>query len=110
MQIQTATAILVGLMMVAFVPAVSAEAMLITIKDHQFSPKELKVPSGQKLQLKIRNEDSTPEEFESPSLKREKVVKGNSEITLNVGPLKPGRYDFVGEFHEASAKGALIAE
>ena len=110
MQIQTAIAFLFGLVLTLVGPEAFADPLLITIKDHQFSPQELKVPSGQKVQIKVRNEDPTPEEFESPSLKREKVVKGNSEITLNVGPLKPGRYDFVGEFHEASAKGALIAE
>lgn len=110
MQIQTKMAFLSGLVLAAMGPLVCAEPLLITIKNHQFSPEELRVPAGQKLQIKVRNEDSTPEEFESPTLKREKIVKGNSEITLNVGPLKPGRYPFVGEFNEASAKGALIAE
>lgn len=27
-----------------------------------------------------------------------------------VGPLKPGRYPFFGEFHEKTAQGVLIAE
>jgi plastocyanin len=82
----------------------------LTIKDHQFAPAELKVPAGQKIKLVVINEDGTPEEFESKSLKREKVVAGKGRITLSLGPLNPGAYEFVGEFHEASAKGRIVAE
>jgi plastocyanin len=82
----------------------------LTIKDHQFVPAELKVPAGQKIKLVVKNEDGTPEEFESKSLKREKVVAGKSRISLSIGPLSPGVYDFVGEFHEATAKGRIVVE
>jgi hypothetical protein len=27
-----------------------------------------------------------------------------------VGPLKPGRYEFIGEYHADTAKGVLVAE
>jgi hypothetical protein len=56
------------------------------------------------------NSDDTPEEFESNSLKVEKVIPGGSKATVRIGPLKPGRYDFFGEFHEDTAKGVVIAE
>jgi plastocyanin len=88
----------------------AADAYTLTIKDHQFEPAELKVPAGQKLKLVVKNEDGTPEEFESKSLKREKVVAGKSQISLSIGPLNAGTYDFVGEFHEATAKGRIVAE
>ena len=29
---------------------------------------------------------------------------------MRVRPLKPGRYDFVGEYNEKTAKGAVVAE
>lgn len=90
--------------------AQAAESYTLSIKDHRFNPAELEVPAGQKFKLVVRNEDSTPEEFESKSLKREKIVKGKSEIILNLGPLEPGSYEFFGEFHEESAKGRLIAK
>ena len=82
----------------------------LRIKDHRFSPAEVRVPANQKVRLLVVNEDPTPEEFESHALNREKVIPGRSSATIFIGPLKPGRYDFVGEFHEATAKGVVIAE
>lgn len=83
---------------------------LLVIKDHKFSPEEITVPAGQKIKLVVHNQDSTPEEFESGDLKREKVIPGGAKATIFIGPLKPGRYKFVGEFHEATAKGVVIAK
>lgn len=82
----------------------------ITIKDHKFTPTEISVPSNTKIKLIVKNEDATPEEFESKKLNREKVVPGKSQATIFVGPLKPGEYPFVGEYHEATAIGKLIAK
>ncbi|HET8691480.1 MAG TPA: cupredoxin domain-containing protein [Steroidobacteraceae bacterium] len=81
----------------------------LVLKDHRFSPAELTVPSGQKLRLVVENQDPTPEEFESHSLQREKIVPAHGTITVNVGPLKPGRYEFFGEFNEKTARGWLVA-
>jgi plastocyanin len=93
-------------------PALAAEIpnVEITIKNHQFTPAEVKVPAGKKFTLLVKNQDATAEEFESHSLKREKVIAGNSQATIKIGPLKAGSYEFVGEFHEATAKGKIIAE
>jgi hypothetical protein len=82
----------------------------ITLKDHRFTPAEVRVPANKKVKLIVANEDATPEEFESHELKREKVIPGKSSAQILIGPLKPGRYPFVGEFHEATAKGVIIAE
>lgn len=82
----------------------------LTIKDHQFTPAELKVPAGKKVKLVVSNLDSTPEEFESHQLNREKVIAGNSKATIYVGPLSPGKYTFWGEFHEKTARGVIVVE
>jgi plastocyanin len=82
----------------------------LIIKDHQFQPADIKVPAGQKFKLKVENQDATPEEFESHKLNREKVIAPGSTATLVIGPLEPGRYGFVGEFHEDTARGHIIAE
>ncbi|MGB4812675.1 MAG: cupredoxin domain-containing protein [Methylophilaceae bacterium] len=82
----------------------------LTIKDHKFEPAELKVPAGQKIKLKVINQDATPEEFESHTLNREKVIAGNSTATIYIGPLEAGNYPFIGEFNEATAKGVIIAK
>lgn len=94
------------------VPALAAEMpeFNLAIKDHKFSPSEITVPAGQKVKLIISNQDKTPEEFESHALKVEKVIPGNSKATVMIGPLKPGAYNFVGEFHENTAKGKVVAK
>lgn len=84
--------------------------LLLVIKNHRFEPSELKVPSGQRIKLVVHNQDATPEEFESHSLNREKLVPAGSKATIFIGPLKPGSYSFMGEFNEATAKGVVIAE
>jgi hypothetical protein len=87
-----------------------AQDFTITIKDHKFTPSELKVPANKRLQIEVVNDDPTPEEFESHEMKVEKVIPGKSKGIVRIGPLKPGRYPFFGEFHEATAKGVVIAE
>lgn len=82
----------------------------LVIKDHRFQPSELIIPEGMKVKILIINQDSTPEEFESHSLNREKVIAGNSSATIYVGPLDAGSYKFFGEFNEATAQGVIIAK
>ncbi len=90
--------------------AASAVTLHISIKNHRFQPAELKVPANTPVTLVVRNLDPAPEEFESNTLRVEKIVAGNSEITLNLRPLAPGRYRFYGDFNEATAQGAITAE
>ncbi|HEY0204352.1 MAG TPA: cupredoxin domain-containing protein [Acetobacteraceae bacterium] len=80
----------------------------LTLKDHQFTPAELQVPAGVRFVLMVRNEDSTPAEFESNELGAEKIISAGREATIRVGPLKVGRYLFADEFN-SQATGALIA-
>lgn len=82
----------------------------VVIRDHRFQPAEVRIPAGKKVRLVVDNQDTTAEEFESKELKREKVIPARSRATILIGPLKPGRYPFVGEFHEKTAKGVVIAE
>src|SRR5262245_39240961 len=71
----------------------------LVIQNHRFEPAELVVPAGKSIKLIVENKDDTPEEFESDSLKREKIVAGGTSITVLVDPLEPGTYDFYGEFN-----------
>lgn len=82
----------------------------LVIKDHKFEPSELVVPSGEKIRLIVVNNDASPEEFESYTLNREKVVAGNSTIKMFIGPLKPGRYPFMGEFNQSTAQGVIVVK
>jgi len=58
----------------------------------------------------VKNNDADVEEFDSTDLSREKVIAGNSQGTVMVGPLKAGTYKFRGEYHEETAKGQIIAK
>ena len=82
----------------------------LIIKDHRFQPAEITIPAGKKVKLLVENQDSTPEEFESHSLNREKVIAGNGKATIYVGPLTPGRYPFEGEFNAKTAQGVIIVK
>ncbi len=104
--------LLLAALLIATSGVVHAEdpAFELTIRDHKFSPSEVTVPAGKKIKLVVKNDDATPEEFESKKLGREKVIPGKSQATIFVGPLAPGEYPFVGEFHEKTANGKLIAK
>ena len=85
-------------------------AYTLVIKDHQFQPTEIEVPAGQKIALTVKNNDATPEEFESTELRREKVVPGGEQIIVYIGPLKPGRYEFFGDFNPTTARGHIVVK
>lgn len=82
----------------------------IEIKNHLFIPSVLEIPANTKVKLKIVNHDSTPEEFESYELNREKIVVGGGKITIFIGPLEPGEYPFFGEFNPRTAQGVVIVK
>jgi Cupredoxin-like domain len=93
----------------ASVPA-RAQEFNLTIRNHKFEPEEIRVPANKRVSIVVSNEDATPEEFDSTALKVEKVIPGKSKGLVRIGPLAPGRYEFIGEFHADTAKGVVIAE
>ena len=110
-------ALLAGVTLVCFAPAPSpvgaadapAELVLI-IENNRFQPEEIKVKAGAPFLLVITNKDKGPEEFESHDLRIEKVIPAGKTIRLKVPALKRGSYGFVGEYHEKTAKGRILAE
>ena len=91
-------------------PVNGAGQIVLTIENHVFSPAEIHVKAGQRSEILVRNLDPTAEEFDSTSLKIEKVVAGKSEATLRLRALDPGSYPFIGEYHADTAKGVVIAD
>ncbi len=100
----------VGLLGLASFSLAAEPEFIINIKDHKFDPAELTLPVNTKVKLVVKNLDPTPEEFESHDLHREKIVPGNGQITVYVGPLQPGTYKFFGEFNQATAQGKIIVK
>jgi hypothetical protein len=98
------------LLLFAFSPTLwAAEEYHLEIRDHLFFPSIITIPAGEKVKLIVHNLDPTPEEFESFSLNREKVIFGNTQVTIFIGPLKPGEYEFFGEYNPNSARGTVLA-
>lgn len=85
-------------------------AYSITIEDHRFAPELLELPAGKKITLTIKNLDATPAEFESSDLNREKVVVGGGTITVFVGPLRPGSYEFFDDFNPGTTHGHIVVK
>ncbi len=83
--------------------------VVIAIENHQFVPGTVEIPAGAKVKLIVRNHDKTTSEFESVDFHREKVVQPGGEITVYVGPLDAGSYEFFDDFHPET-RGHLIAK
>jgi hypothetical protein len=82
----------------------------LTLNDHHFLPAEPTAPAGKPIFIEITNLDSTPSEFESKTLRVEKVVPGGGKVTLQVRPLAPGRYRFFDDYHEDTTEGFLVVK
>ena len=99
--------------MCALLPAAAgaqaADAVTLTLKNHQFIPSEVSVPAGERLRIEVENQDSTPAEFESSDLRVEKIVVPGGKIAVMAGPLKPGIYKFFDDYHPDTATGTMTA-
>jgi len=94
----------------SFVAAEEAAKVSLTLKDHRFSPAEPTAPTGKPIVIEVANQDPTPSEFESKTLRVEKVVPAGGKITLQVRPLAPGRYRFFDDYHEDTTEGFLVVK
>jgi Cupredoxin-like domain len=89
--------------------AQQATEIQISYSNGQFQPREVRAPADKPVVFRIRNLDGKAMEFESTSLRVEKVVAAKSQGVINVRALKAGRYEFYDDFNE-KARGALVVE
>jgi hypothetical protein len=89
--------------------AQQATEVQITYSGGQFQPREVRAPADKPVVFRVKNLDAKAMEFESTSLRVEKVVAAKSQGVVNVRALKPGRYEFYDDFND-KARGALIVE
>jgi hypothetical protein len=82
----------------------------LVIENHRWQPDTVVIPADTKVRFLLENRDDTPEEFDSHDLNREKVLMGRTKGQVFIGPLKPGRYRFQGEYHAATAQGVVIVK
>jgi hypothetical protein len=89
--------------------AQQATEVQVSYSNGQFQPSELRAPADKPIAVRVKNLDAKAMEFESKSLRVEKVVAAKSEGVINVRALKPGRYEFYDDFNE-KARGALVVQ
>jgi heme/copper-type cytochrome/quinol oxidase subunit 2 len=89
--------------------AQQATELRLTYSNGQFQPNQVSAPADKPVTFRIKNLDAKAMEFESTSLRVEKVVAANSEGVINVRALKPGRYEFYDDFND-KARGALTVQ
>ena len=90
--------------------AQSATEIQLSYKDKKFDPAEISAPANTPIVIKLKNLDAKAMEFESKTLKVEKVVAGSSDAVINVRAQKAGRYEFFDEYNEKTARGALVVK
>jgi uncharacterized protein (DUF58 family) len=102
---------LIALSLLFAAPALAQQASVrLTIKDHKFSPAEVRAPANQAFTIVVKNLDSTAAEFESKSLRVEKIIAPRGEVSMQIRPLNAGRYRFFDDFHQATTEGELVVE
>jgi hypothetical protein len=89
--------------------AQEAAAVAISVKNHHFQPAEVHAPANRRLALTVKNLDTAAMEFESVSLRVEKVIAAGSEGVVNIRSLAPGRYEFFDDFHQET-RGTLVVQ
>jgi plastocyanin len=96
----------------AALPALAQEETVykIVAKEGKLDPTLIEVPAGKRFKLEVANEGNSAIEFESKDLKQEKVIAPGAKATLSINALKAGEYKFFDEFHEATAKGKIVAK
>lgn len=98
------------LFLVAASPALAntPPSVVVELKNHRFTPATVTVRAGERIIIQLSNRDMATEEFDSRDLRVEKLVTPGGRTSFQVGPLTPGDYRFVGEFHPATAQGRIV--
>jgi hypothetical protein len=84
-------------------------AIAIAVKNKRFEPTEIRAPANRPITIQVKNLDGSAIEFESVSLRVEKVIAPGTTGVVNVRALAPGRYEFVDDFHQET-RGVLVVQ
>lgn len=102
-----AVAAIIGMASSAYGASSPPPPVTLTLKSHRFTPATLTVPAGVRLRVTLINRDPATEEFDSHDLRLEQVVTPMGKVSFDIGPLRPGQYSFMGEFHPSTAVGKI---
>lgn len=100
-----------GALALATAPARGADPTFqIEFNDGKVTPSLLEVPAKTRFTLELRNVGTTPAEFESRQLRKEKVLAPGATSTMVIRTLDPGEYDFFDDFHPDAPAAKLVAK
>ncbi len=103
------TAVIFLALGVSFGASAQEATLSVTIKNKHFSPSTLNAPAKKPIKITVHNADPVAAEFESSTLRVEKVVPPGGTVVINVKPLAPGNYGFFDDFNQSN-QGVLIAK
>src|SRR3954451_3537492 len=112
MRKRLSASIILGLAMcLGSVHAASAQdtALQVTVQNGRFQPAELHAPANKALSITIKNNDPKPIEFESVSLRVEKIIAAKGQGSVRIRPLAPGRYEFFDDFNQSN-RGTVVVK
>ncbi|TBW38034.1 cupredoxin domain-containing protein [Siculibacillus lacustris] len=82
----------------------------IEFRDGVITPLRLEVPADTRLRLELANVGTTPAEFESLELRKEKVIAPGSDTVMVIRRLDPGEYPFFDDFHLDMPRAVVVAK
>lgn len=82
----------------------------ITFRDGVIAPLRLEVPARTRIRLELVNVGTSPAEFESTELRKEKVLAPGSESVMVLRSLDPGEYAFFDDFHLDMPQAVVVAK
>jgi hypothetical protein len=93
----------------AYAQADEMPVFSIEFKDGAITPLRLEVPARRAFKIELHNTGTTPAEFESLELHREKVLAPQSKSFIVIKTLDPGEYKFFDDFHPDAPQAVLVA-
>jgi hypothetical protein len=94
----------------AIANAAEDPSFTIEFHDGKVTPLRLEVPANRRFKLELHNSGTSPAEFESNELHKEKVLAPDTTSVLVFHTLDPGEYPFFDDFHPDAPKAVLVAK
>jgi heme/copper-type cytochrome/quinol oxidase subunit 2 len=109
--------LLAGLLAAALVAAATPFAahaddpvFRIEFNDGKMTPQRIEVPANTRFKLELVNSGTTPAEFESTELRKEKVIAPGVTTSMVIKNLDPGEYHFFDDFHLDTPPALLVVK
>jgi hypothetical protein len=80
----------------------------IEFENSEIRPAEIVVPANSRFKLELRNVGTSPIEFESLELRKEKVIGPGVTTFIVFNRLSPGEYSFFDDFHPDTPPARLV--